>query len=147
MCLSWLPSQPFYIVWGKTQTLTVNWSSRCGVLGFLLASGTGWLDCNVCAADVECFLHFNGGLMSVSVSPDERMLQGPEYGLSPTWTPNPVLVPLSLTAPPSHHAPAVPRAPEAAGGVTDCHRPSHLALPAGRKPGEWVRVRAVTKFL
>ena len=85
------------------------------------------------------------------VSADERMLQRPDEGLSPTWTPSPSSPP-PLTLPPlprpseplaspSHHEPAVSRAPKAAGGVSHGRRPAHLALPAGWKPGEWVRVQ------
>lgn len=76
-------------------------------------------------------------------SSDERMPQGPDEGLSPTWTPpsplSPDPWPSEPSAPPSsHHEPAVSWTPEAAGGISHGHRPAHLALPAGWKPGEWV---------
>lgn len=79
----------------------------------------------------------------IRLSSGERMLQGSDEGLSPTWTPTPLLSPdprpSEPSAPPSHHEPAVPRAPEAAGGVSHGRGAAHLALPAGWKPGEWVR--------
>lgn len=61
--------------------------------------------------------------------------------LSPTPDPPPLPRPSEPLASPSHHEPAVSRAPKAAGGVSHGRRAAHLALPAGWKPGEWVRVQ------
>lgn len=61
--------------------------------------------------------------------------------LSPTPDPPPLPRPSEPLASPSHHEPAVSWAPKAAGGVSHGRRAAHLALPAGWKPGEWVRVQ------
>lgn len=110
-------------------------SSACtSALSCCHSDHTSWL--GLLFLTTSCLLLF--------VPADERMLQRPDEGLSPTWTPSPsspLPRPSEPSASPSHHEPAVSRAPKAAGGVSNRRRPADLALPAGWKPGEWVRVQ------
>lgn len=71
---------------------------------------------------------------------------GTRRGIKPYLNPPPLPDPRPSepSAPPSHHEPAVPRPPEAAGGVSHGRCAAHLALPAGWKPGEWVRAHSET---
>lgn len=131
--------------WIKMTWFLENWSCFCWSLlkcwlsiswlnGFL-QSELNW----------DSFAQSDLFWLCVPLHSDQRMLQGPDEGLSPTWSPPPPFPcplpdpwPSEPSVPLSHHESALPRAPKAAGGITHGHRPAHLALPSGWKPGKWV---------